>query len=150
MTSVRNISRTIPPSGNSQFSGFYRVLIDAKRRFCVPSAFRRTLQRDIVLVTIEITTFARKDRIIAIYNKGAWKTMLANLTEQTSRENFLRGSFQASVDNQGRILIPNELSEFFCISPGDQIIVAGTGNSLQLWKKENWLTRPAIQITIGS
>ena len=55
---------------------------------------------------------------------------------QKSLRLLLASAFEAEEDNQGRILVPQELRDYAKIKK--QIVFIGAGNRVEIWAEEVW------------
>jgi len=49
---------------------------------------------------------------------------------------ILGSAFEASIDEQGRIVIPDELQNFAALS--GQVLLIGQGNYYEVWSPDQW------------
>jgi MraZ protein len=118
--------------------GSYLANFGDKRRVAVPKKFLTELgDKPIIAKWYE-------DCLILVSAKW-WENILSRLTGQKKIANlgtrdierFILGSaYETEPDSQGRIVIPEVLSQF--ASLGKEIIFLGLGDRVEIWNKEIW------------
>ncbi len=119
------------------FIGEYTISMDAKGRIAVPAKFRALLQSE-VIVTRGL------DKSLFLYTKKEWEAIAGKLAAlPLSKANsrafarlMLAGAYDAELDKQGRMMIPEYLRKF--ASLGKKIVVAGLYNRIEIWDSEAW------------
>lgn len=119
------------------FIGEYQHLIDDKGRLAVPAKFRGALKNGAV-VTHGL------DHCLFVFEKREWeiwagKIKAMPIAKSNSRafgRLMLGGAMEASLDVQGRILIPDYLKEYAGLKKN--AIITGLYNRLEIWDAENW------------
>jgi MraZ protein len=133
------------------FIGEYEYKVDNKGRLPLPPRFRKELEDGLVLTL-------GPDNCIIAYPKADWVKMMANQAPTTflSSDNerkinrfLFRHANEVSLDNQGRIALPNSLREKCGI--GDSAIVNGFNTSFEIWnpahlEKESLTANDARQL----
>jgi MraZ protein len=119
------------------FLGEYEHNMDDKGRLAIPSRFREALGEGLVVTR-------GFDRCLMCFPKPTFE----NLAEQVSslslgqedarqmRRLIFSGASDASLDKQGRILIPQNLRQYAFL--GDQVVVAGLNTHFEIWSTERW------------
>lgn len=119
------------------FTGEYHHLLDFKRRLAIPVKFRNSFHGKAVITK-------GLDGCLFIYPTPIWEKLaekLGNLPlgEKKMRQ-FVRltlaGAIESDVDRQGRVLIPNYLSEFASLKKNAVII--GLYDRLEVWDENQW------------
>jgi MraZ protein len=126
--------------GQARFVGRSEHSLDEKGRLVVPSRFRDRLgQRFYVTIGIP-------EGYLSLYPEDAWEDEVgkrldaAPLTDETyeRNENFLRYVMQhteeASLDGQGRFVIPPALRAFAAIER--DVVAIGYNRRIELWAKD--------------
>jgi len=119
------------------FIGEYFHTIDTKRRLAVPAKFRNDLGKQAVLTR-------GLDNCLYLYPSGEWKKLaekLAHLpiTRADSRafaRLMLAGAMDVTLDQLGRILIPDYLKEYAGL--GKKAVIAGLYNRIEIWDANKW------------
>jgi len=120
------------------FSGTYYRTIDNKGRVFVPSIFREDLVKGLMiskgyglkcLCLFSIEKWEKIDEKI-IENKVAEGDM------QRFKRWFFGSAVKETVDQQGRIRIPQNLIEYAGLEK--DIVMVGVSNRVEIWNKENW------------
>lgn len=120
------------------FIGEYAHSLDEKGRLALPAKFRRQL-REGVVVTRGL------DTCLFVYPKQEWEQLAQKLaalpiTNKQSRafaRLMLAGASDASLDSQGRIMVPEHLRQFAGLTK--HAVVAGLYNRMEIWNEDSWL-----------
>jgi len=128
--------------GNIRFRGFFKHIIDDRKRLAIPSQFR-------VVLTAEsegkVVMTPGYDNEIAVYALKTWqefedKELLSLSMDKVQarryRRHFTFGIKEDHLDAQGRILIPDFLLEYSGITK--DVIVVGEIDYFSLWSPENY------------
>lgn len=122
----------------AMFLGEYNPNITEGSRIALPKKLRQYIKGD------EVVLSKGFDKCIFVYDKEDWihqiqkrveKERNGVTTEELERYLFTSAS-ESSVDSQGRIVIPANLSEFAEIKKKTAIL--GVGDHIELWSDENW------------
>lgn len=124
------------------FIGEFTVSMDAKGRIAIPAKFRSLLNASAVVTR-------GLDRSLLLYPKKEWEELAKKLsglpiTKSDSRavsRHFLAGAFDAELDKQGRMMIPDYLRKFASLTK--RVVVAGLYNRIEIWDEQAWLTYKA-------
>ncbi len=119
------------------FIGEYFHTIDTKRRLAIPAKFRKDLGKQAVLTR-------GLDNCLYLYPSKEWEKLaekLAHLpiTRADSRafaRLMLAGAMDVTLDQLGRILIPDYLKEYAGL--GKKAVVAGLYNRIEIWDERKW------------
>ena len=123
--------------GRYMLSGEYRHAIDLKGRIIIPSKIRGEMGN-----TITITRGL--DGCLFGYSEKTWESIMEKLntlpfTKRDAR-NFTRfftsGAITLEFDKQGRINIPNYLSDYATLLK--EVVIVGVINRIEIWSKEKW------------
>lgn len=120
------------------FIGEYTISMDSKGRVAIPVKFR-SLLNSMAVVTRGL------DQSLFLYPKKEWeeiagKLSMLPLTNSNSRafsRLMLAGAFEAEMDKQGRMIIPDYLRKFASLSK--RVVVAGLYNRIEIWDEQAWL-----------
>jgi MraZ protein len=121
------------------FTGEYRHSVDDKGRLAVPSRFRAQLDAGLVVSRW-------LDSCLAIHTKTGWdaladKVATLPITDEGARR-FSRfifaGATEATLDGQGRVLIPAYLREMAGL--GSEAVVVGSRDHAEIWAPTTWET----------
>lgn len=121
------------------FWGEYSHHLDKKGRVIVPAKFREKLTDKAILTR-------GLDRNLVIYPEDAWQSVTSQLNEipithptgRALRRLLFSGAAEVSLDNQGRLLIPQYLREYASLD--DTVLMVGMENFIELWEPACWLT----------
>lgn len=119
------------------FIGEYTISMDAKGRIAVPAKFRSLLNAEAVVTR-------GLDKSLFLYPKNEWEKIAGKLAAlPLSKANsrafarlMLAGAFDAELDKQGRMMIPEYLRKFASLTK--KVIVAGLYNRIEIWNEEAW------------
>ena len=119
------------------FAGEFEGHVDSRGRIAVPPAFTQALSGVIVV--------ARGfERCISIYSEDGWKRLADEIEElpATDAESRRLARFifasadEQQPDGQGRIELPAALRRYAGIDR--DVVVIGTGHSVEVWDSESW------------
>jgi MraZ protein len=119
------------------FTGEYRHSVDDKGRLAVPSKFRAQLDSGAVVSRW-------LDNCLAIHTKSGWEALAEKvstlpITDQSARlfQRFIfAGAVEATLDGQGRVLIPTFLREMADL--GSEAVVVGSRDHAEIWAPARW------------
>lgn len=120
------------------FTGEYHHLLDFKRRLAIPVKFRNSFGGKAVITK-------GLDGCLFVYPTAVWEKLAEKLGSLPLGEKKMRqfvrlmlaGAVESDVDRQGRILIPNYLSEFAYLKK--DVVLIGLYDRLEVWDKEEWV-----------
>jgi MraZ protein len=140
--------------------GTYRVTLDVKRRLAVPAKLRYAFPdglRNQIFITRGI------EKCITGYHYEEWQkfqTILNKLKiDETSKRKikrqFLGRASEEVFDKQGRIILPDDLVSFAELENSSEVMIIGTGNTLEIWnpriyQEDGAASEEIIQKTMGS
>lgn len=121
------------------FIGEYTHSLDEKGRISVPAKFRRLLKEGVVVTR-------GLDHCLFMYPKAQWNEIAAKLANlpvsQKKSRAFMRlmlaGAWDASLDSQGRVMVPEYLRAYAAIRK--HAVIAGLYNRLEVWDEDAWNT----------
>ncbi len=119
------------------FIGEHTPKLDEKGRLFVPAKFRPRLAEGVVLMR-------GQERCVFGWTIDAYQGIVERLQELpfTNRDsrNLVRmvtaGSFEETLDKQGRVMIPPKLREWAHLDR--EVTVIGAGNRFEIWNSERW------------
>ena len=120
------------------FMGEFTCKIDDKGRFMLPAKFREILQNDEFVITRGL------DNSIDLFPSSEW-TNIENELRKLKRTDSKHRAYQRfvlsaatklTVDNQGRVNLPNSLVEHSKINK--TLIVTGMVDKIEIWAEEVW------------
>lgn len=117
--------------------GEYQHTIDPKGRLIIPAKFREELG-EVFIATKGL------DNCLFIYPLSEWKVIESKLkTLPITRSDarafvrfFLSGANECSLDNQGRILLANNLREYAKLEK--DVVIIGVSSRVEIWSAEVW------------
>ena len=119
------------------FIGEYYHNLDAKGRIIIPAKFRDELNGTFVLTR-------GLDGCLTIYSTEKWEKIFEEInklpeTKKATRQ-YIRmltaNACECTLDNQGRILIPANLSGSVNITK--ECVVVGANSHVEIWDKATW------------
>lgn len=119
------------------FIGEYSHNLDAKGRLIIPSKFREELHTSFILTR-------GLDGCLTIYSLEQWEKIFVEInklpnTKQATRQ-YVRvltsNASECILDNQGRILIPSNLSK--AVGIDKECVIVGANDHVEIWDKETW------------
>ncbi len=135
---------------NQRYTGFHPYKIDPKFRVSVQASWRPEAGVSLYLL------FAKDLGIpmVRVLSKEAYnhKVTVINESDKTPAEKskllakLALLSREATVNEQGKLLVPKDLSEKAGITPDSDVMLAGRGMNFEIWSKANFDTYLA-QIT---
>lgn len=119
------------------YHGEFNHTIDSKGRMLIPSKLKGSLG-DSFVVTKGL------DCCLLIYDTEAWSAFEEKLqslpvTNRNARKlvrHFSGGAADATLDSQGRILIPANLREYAGLSK--EVVLLGMGNRVEIWSRDKY------------
>lgn len=119
------------------FIGEFKHNLDIKGRLAIPAKFRKSLS-DGAIINKGI------EKCLSIYTRGGWESFaekIKNLpTAKSDARAFNRSFFsqaaEVELDNQGRILIPDNLRK--STSLDKRVVVIGLYDRIEIWDEETW------------
>ena len=117
--------------------GEYRHNLDTKGRMAVPAKFRESLTAG-AIITRGI------DSCLFVFTNSDWEELVKKLIAlpiaQANSRAFVRlmlaGATDVSLDNQGRILIPDYLRKYANLKK--EVVAAGLYNRFEIWDSVEW------------
>lgn len=118
--------------------GTYRHSLDEKKRMRVPSKFKEFLGSGFVITKGNggcLFAFCRTAFDQDVVTKTKAFSMFDSASQKPLRM-LMASAFETEEDNQGRILLPQELRDYAQIKK--QIVFIGVGNRMEIWAEEVW------------
>ena len=120
------------------FLGEHYRTIDNKGRIFIPAKFREDLIKGIVI------SKGFDEKCLFLFSMEGWKRleekMMANKIAERNTQRFSRWFFSSaseeSMDQQGRIRIPQNLIEHAELKK--DVVLVGVLDRAEIWAKENW------------
>ena len=119
------------------FLGEYEHNLDDKGRLAIPSRFREELAEGVVVTR-------GFDRCLMCFPRPTFEKLAQQVSSlslgqedaRQMRRLIFSGAADATLDTQGRILLPQNLREYAAL--GDHVIVAGLNTHFEIWQAERW------------
>lgn len=121
------------------FLGEFNHNLDSKFRVIVPVKFREDLGESFVITK-------GYDRCLFIYHLDEWQELLNKIKVLPKSDPFIRrferlfigGASVLEPDNQGRVLVPQNLRIYGEIEK--ELVFVGVSNRIEVWSQEKWNT----------
>ena len=121
------------------FIGEYSHNLDTKGRIIIPSKFREELHSSFILTR-------GLDGCLTIYSLEQWNKIFEEINKLPTTKKAVRqytrvltsNACECSLDNQGRILIPSNLSTPLNIKK--ECVIVGANDHIEIWDKNAWET----------
>ena len=119
------------------FIGEYTYSIDEKKRLAIPAKFRQLLGKKAIITR-------GLDQCLFFYPAKEWGNLARKLAKlplsQADARGFARlmlaGAMEVSIDNLGRILIPDYLKSYAFLKK--KVVIAGVLNRIEIWDEKKW------------
>ncbi|PIP23304.1 MAG: cell division/cell wall cluster transcriptional repressor MraZ [Candidatus Nealsonbacteria bacterium CG_4_10_14_0_2_um_filter_38_17] len=119
------------------FIGEYTYSIDEKKRLAVPTKFRQNLGKKAVITR-------GLDQCLFLYPVKEWNNLAEKLSKlplaQADARGFARlmltGAMEVTLDNLGRILVPDYLKNYATLIK--KVVIAGVYNRVEIWDENKW------------
>lgn len=117
--------------------GTYRHQLDQKMRFRMPAKFKDQLEPGFIVAkgTNGCLFCFSKQEFEKLYEKLASVPMFDTEAQKPIRA-LLASAFETKEDNQGRILLPQELRAYANMEKN--IVTIGVGNRVEIWSEEKF------------
>jgi MraZ protein len=123
------------------FSGSFLYLLDSKNRLSIPAKLRRNLQpesKDSFVITQGF------EKCLDLYPQDEWQVMAKRLSqlnqfdpnERKFRRLFLQNAIDVEMDNQSRIILPQNLILLAGIEK--EVFILGSLNKIELWNPKTY------------
>lgn len=120
------------------FIGEYEHSIDDKGRLIIPARLRAQLPNEVFITR-------GFEGCLFLYTIDDWQEMAKELrglstTNRAARQvsRMMFSGTETSLDGQGRISVPAPLRDHADIELGEQVVVIGVNNHIELWSKPRW------------
>ena len=128
--------------GHKMFLGEFIHSTDAKGRVFIPAKFREALGENFV-VTRSV------DHCLCVYPLSEWEKFTAKLDAlpmvqaRDVRRFFYSAASDASLDSQGRVLIPQVLRDYAKLEK--DTVVIGVNSYIEIWAQSAWEAKKASE-----
>ena len=127
------------------FFGEQEHRVDPQGRISLPTRFRDAFKGGIVLTR-------GYDRCIVAWTPSQWKVFASQVAglplNKAKNRRIRRLNFSAArpleTDRQGRVLLPTSLRHYAGINIGEEVVIAGMGDFLEIWANESWTEESAF------
>ncbi len=114
------------------FSGSYIHSVDQKSRVAMPARFREKLNVNFVLTK-------GPDGCLWAIDKEQWRILLERASKSVIVQRFFVASaVESEIGAKGRFLIPDVLRDYADIKSGDDVMIIGLGNRIEIWTRRRW------------
>ncbi|MBQ7579460.1 MAG: division/cell wall cluster transcriptional repressor MraZ [Clostridia bacterium] len=118
--------------------GTFRHQVDEKKRMRIPSKLKEELGTGFIITKGTngcLFAFSKQDFETEIIEKTR-SISIFDADSQKPLRVLMSSAFESEEDNQGRILIPQELRAFASITK--KIVFVGVGSRVEIWAEEEW------------
>lgn len=118
--------------------GTYQVKVSSGRRVFIPAQFRSQLGENLIIAKWyeECLVLVSVDSWNVLYKRLAGDQKIIVLPIRDTERFILGSAFEVTIDDQGRTIIPESLSEFSKLS--DEISFIGLGDRVEIWSTVIW------------
>jgi len=117
--------------------GEFKHNLDQKGRVSIPAKFREKFAEGLILTR-------GIDQCVFGFPKPEWEKVVNKITNlplsQANARAFARlmlsGAFEAEIDNQGRVLIPEVLRKYAHLEK--KVVIVGMHNRIEIWDDKKW------------
>jgi MraZ protein len=117
--------------------GEFKHNLDQKGRVSIPAKFRQKFAEGLILTR-------GIDQCVFGFPKPEWEKVVNKITNlplsQANARAFARlmlsGAFEAEIDNQGRVLIPEVLRKYAHLEK--KVVIVGMYNRIEIWDEKKW------------
>ena len=137
LTDAVKIEASVGESGRKMFFGNYVYSLDSKGRLVIPAKFR---------LAVNDVLFAMRgyEKCLSLYPQDTFEKLQSDLeklsfTQKAARDYMriaLGSTFELTIDNHGRIQIPNAIAKSYGLE-GDVKII-GVKDHIEVWPLEVW------------
>ena len=119
--------------------GEYQHNIDKKGRMFVPAKLRDVLGGPVV-----ISKSIDFKPCLFIYSAEEWDKLVSKINSQPFvkvaplQRHLFSGASEVEYDAQGRVLLPAILREYAGLKEGEQAVIIGASNRVEIWSPEEW------------
>src|SRR4030042_5749126 len=119
------------------FIGEYQYTIDEKKRLAIPPKLRAVVGKKAVITR-------GLDQCLFLYPAKEWGSLAKKLAQlplsRADARGFARlmltGAMEVSIDNLGRILVPDYLKNYAFLKK--KVVIAGVFNRVEIWDEKKW------------
>lgn len=120
------------------FLGEYQPNMTEGNRVALPKKLREQIVGDEVILSKGF------EKCVSLYDKADWEREWKNQAENPATDVRTRelkryvfsGAVDASIDEQGRFVVPQPLREYAVLNK--EVVVIGAGDHVELWDKTVW------------
>jgi MraZ protein len=126
------------------FRGRYEYSLDSKGRLNIPAKFRDILVHE---YNSELVITTALEGNLDCYPLAKWLEVEEKLNALPSsrpevkrfKRFYISGAVECSLDKQGRVLLPPTLRSWAGLDQkGNNVVIAGQIDKLELWSQERW------------
>ena len=138
---------------DQRYKGFTPYKMDPKCRVSIPSAWRPEAGAALFL----LFSSAHGMPVVKVLSQDAYDERVATVKDSDlppAKKTALLGSLamlcrEASVNDQGKLSVPKDLSEKAGISADSEVVLAGRGMHFEVWSKDNFARALEIEMQQG-
>lgn len=127
---------------DQKHKGFTPYKMDPKFRVSIPTAWRPEANEPLFLQF----SMAHEMPVVKVLSENAYNEKVALIkgsTKTPAEKTFLLGKLamlckEVTLNDQGKLLVPKDLSEKAGIAADSEVVLAGRGNYFEVWSKANF------------
>jgi len=122
-----------------EFFGEFECTVDDRNRVIIPDFLRNLTGADVILTR-------GPDEAILLFTLPQWEEIRERIKSAQFNAEFgllqrmLGGRFQASIDGQGRMVLPRPLQNYASLITATPATVIGQGSRIEIWNRTKWDT----------
>jgi MraZ protein len=117
--------------------GEYRYNLDNKGRLMIPVKFRHRFGMEAIITR-------GVENCLFVFPKDEWEKVVEKILKlplsQSNSRAFTRlmlaGAYESQIDNQGRILIPENLRKYASLDK--KVVIVGLYSRIEIWDEGKW------------
>ena len=121
------------------FIGEYKTALTDGHRVAIPKAYRDQFGTNSIIINRGYEgclVVVEKDKFNALLEGVLDIPFISGDKRETSRF-LLSNAFEVSIDAQGRVIIPDSLSNYATLSSKDVVFI-GVGSWIEIWNGQTW------------
>ncbi len=127
---------------DQKYKSFHSYKMDPKFRVSIPTAWRPEANSPLFL------QFSSRHEmpVVKVLSEEAYMekvSLIKNSNKTPAEQNFLLGKLamlckEVTLNDQGKLLVPKDISETAGIAAESDVVLAGRGNHFEVWSRSNF------------
>ncbi|MFA6092881.1 MAG: division/cell wall cluster transcriptional repressor MraZ [Elusimicrobiota bacterium] len=124
--------------------GQYEYSLDPKNRLVVPPRYREALHAE---KAPHFILAIGQDQCLWLFLPSQWEAFLEDAKSlsrevkdkakaRAARRHLFSSAVEAPLDDQGRVLVPQNLKDYAALAK--DVVVVGAGNKAEIWSRGRW------------